>query len=270
MSQILLLDLGASRLKWGLHGQHGWLAQGVTANADIGTLSLRDWQNLQRPVRAVGVNGANEAARVRVEAQLARWRLPLEWLVATAQGGGIVNRYAKPAQLAPDRYASLVAARRRAVANELFPPPCVVVNAGTCVTIDALDADGVFRGGVILPGLARMRQLLGETASNLRPGHGRYQALPTDNADAAFSGPVQAVCGAIGEMRARLRQEDAGVRCILSGGAAFEIAPNLAGPVEVVDNLVLEGVLALALAQDGESQRDAARPTPQRSDTEAP
>jgi hypothetical protein len=36
------------------------------------------------------------------------------------------------------------------------------------------------------------------------------------------------------------------VRCCLAGGAACEIAPHLSGPVEVVDNLVLEGVLALA------------------------
>jgi hypothetical protein len=36
------------------------------------------------------------------------------------------------------------------------------------------------------------------------------------------------------------------VQCYLAGGAAYEIAPHLSGPVEVVDNLVLEGVLALA------------------------
>ena len=33
---------------------------------------------------------------------------------------------------------------------------------------------------------------------------------------------------------------------ILSGGAAADIAPHLTEPVDVVDNLVLEGVLALA------------------------
>jgi len=32
----------------------------------------------------------------------------------------------------------------------------------------------------------------------------------------------------------------------LSGGAAVDIAPHLTAPVEIVDNLVLEGVLALA------------------------
>ena len=71
---ILVLDCGNSRLKWGLEGPHGWIALGNLPNQEIGTLALRDWQNLPRPSRVVGVNVAGEATRVRVEAQLVRWR----------------------------------------------------------------------------------------------------------------------------------------------------------------------------------------------------
>ena len=63
---ILCIDVGASRLKWGLAGPHGWLKHGDVANAEIGTLMLRDWQNLPRPARVVGVNTSGEAQRVRV------------------------------------------------------------------------------------------------------------------------------------------------------------------------------------------------------------
>jgi hypothetical protein len=49
-------------------------------------------------------------------------------------------------------------------------------------------------------------------------------------------------------MRGRLNGDAGAVKCVL-GGAAAEIAPHLTPPVEVVDNLVLDGVLALALAQ---------------------
>jgi pantothenate kinase type III len=55
---ILVLDCGNSRLKWGLAGPHGWISQGNVANQEIGTLALRDWQNLPRPARVVGVNVA--------------------------------------------------------------------------------------------------------------------------------------------------------------------------------------------------------------------
>jgi type III pantothenate kinase len=244
---ILVLDCGHSRLAWGLAGPYGWSAQGTVANQDIGTLALRNWQNLQRPMRVVGVNVAGEATRVRVEAQLTRWRMMPQWLIATEAACGVSNRYALPSQLGADRWAALVAARARAL-QELFPAPCVVVNARTAISVDALDAEGVFRGGVVLPGLNLMLQALAANTS-LRIPPGRYEDFPVNNADAMMSGTVQAVCGAIEQMRGRLTGEGVAVKCVLGGGAAGEIASHLTPPVEVVDNLVLEGALALAMAQ---------------------
>jgi type III pantothenate kinase len=250
VSQVLVIDVGNSRMKWGLHGPRGWHALGVTPNADMGALSVRDWHNLPRPARVVGVNVAGEAARVRVEAQLARWRLTPEWLVATEAARGVTNRYARPAQLGADRWAALVAAWRRSTAVDLFPPACVVVNAGTAVTVDALDSDGVFRGGLILPGMRLMLQALAENTAGLRVAPGEFRAFPDNTADAVYSGVVQAACGAIEQMRREIDTNPAHVRCYLAGGAAPELAPHLKPPVEVVDNLVLEGVLALSGEMD--------------------
>jgi type III pantothenate kinase len=249
MSPILVLDAGNSRMKWGLHARDRWVAQGATPNGEIGTLAMREWQTLPRPARVVGVNVAGEAVRLRIEALLARWRVAPVWLTASAAACGVVNGYAIPEQLGADRWASLVAARRRIGATDLFPAPVIVVNAGTAVTIDALDADGRFRGGVILPGLRLMLQALAHNTSALKTAPGQYQDFPTNTADALYSGAVQAVCGAIELARGRMQRDDAVVKCLLAGGAAAEIAPHLGGQPEVVDNLVLEGVLALA--QDG-------------------
>ena len=246
MSQILVIDVGNSRMKWGLHGPRGWMVLGVVPNNEIGTLAVRDWQNLPRPVRVVGVNVAGEAARVRVEGQLARWRLPIEWLAATDRAGDVANRYERPAQLGADRWASLIAARRRAAASLTTPQPCVVVNAGTAVTVDALDADGVFRGGCILPGMRLMMRALAENTAALKVPAGRYEDFPTNTPDAVYTGALQAVCGAIELMRLRIGGGSAKARCYIAGGAAQEIAPHLAPSIEVVDNLVLEGVLVLA------------------------
>jgi type III pantothenate kinase len=246
VSQVLAIDIGNSRMKWALHGPRGWRNQGVVANADIGSLALRDWHNLPPPIRVVGVNVAGEAARVRLEAQLARWRIVPEWLTAGAAACGVQNRYARPAQLGADRWASLCAARRRSLADDLFPPACVVVNAGTAVTVDALDADGVFRGGLILPGLRLMLRALAENTAALKVTPGEMRPFPDNTADALYSGATSAVCGAIESMRRRVDPRAEQVRCYLAGGSAAEIAPHLNAPVEVVDNLVLEGVLALA------------------------
>ena len=48
------------------------------------------------------------------------------------------------------------------------------------------------------------------------------------------------------QMRRQIDTNPAQVRVYIAGGAAADLAPRLSPPVEVVDNLVLEGVLALA------------------------
>jgi type III pantothenate kinase len=241
----LILQVGNSRMRWGLIGTRGWYAQGILPNSDIGTLALRDWQNLPRPARAIGVNAGGEAVRVRVEAQLSRWRLPMLWLIAQERGGGVVNRYRPAAQLGADRWALLVAARRRVLGTQAASP-CVAVNAGTIVTIDALDGEGVFQGGIVVPGPHLMLRAVTERAPALKVPPGEYRTFPVNTNDALATGAIEAVCGAIELMRGRLATDDAGVRCYLTGAAAHRIAPHLTGPLEVVDNLVLEGVLALA------------------------
>ena len=246
MSLTLVVDVGNSRMKWALVDARGGLAQGFVPNAEIGSLAVRDWQNLPRPSRAIGVNVAGEAARVRVEGQLTRWRLGMQWLVATAQACGVTNRYAPPSQLGPDRWAALVASRLRAVEADSTPQPAIVVNAGTAVTVDALDANGVFRGGLILPNMRLMLRALADNTAALKVPPGSFANFPTNTADALYTGALQAVCGAIELARLRLSTHGAPVRCYLAGGAAPELGPHLAAPVELVDNLVLEGVLALA------------------------
>lgn len=52
----------------------------------------------------------------------------------------------EPARVGPDRLLACLAAYRRAGG------PCVVVDAGTAVTVNAVDPEGTFLGGAILPG----------------------------------------------------------------------------------------------------------------------
>jgi len=245
---LLLLDVGNSRLKWGLVRTNHWIAHGAVAKQDIGTLALTQWQNLPRPQYALGVNVAGEAVRVRVEAQLARWRVQPYWLVATEFECGVHNYYHVPAQLGGDRWAGLLAAWQR------VQEPCLVVNAGTALTIDVLDAhegEGRFRGGLIVPGLRIMRQALADYTAALKMAPGEYEVFPTSTANAMWTGAIRAACGAIERSRASLveaTKSTGPVPIILTGGSAIELVPYLSAPLTVVDNLVLEGVLAIAMA----------------------
>ena len=61
---------------------------------------------------------------------------------------GITNNYKSPATLGLDRLAGILGAMA------LFPGRnCLVIDAGTCITYDSINKDGVYEGGSISPGL---------------------------------------------------------------------------------------------------------------------
>jgi type III pantothenate kinase len=125
----------------------------------------------------------------------------------------------------------------------------IVVNAGTAVTVDALDAQGVFRGGVILPGLALMASALASGTAGLPRADGQFELFPDNTADAIATGAVLAVSGAIDRMHDALSAMGPPPRIVLSGGAASAIAPHLTAPMVSVPYLVLEGLRVVAEAE---------------------
>ena len=121
---------------------------------------------------------------------------------------------------------------------------CVVVMAGTATTIDTLDAQGNFLGGLILPGLELMHRALARDTAGLPFANGHYSPLPRCTDDAIVSGAIEAQAGAIERAFARLAASDG--RCLLSGGNAALLAAHLSIPCQVFENLPLEGLRQLA------------------------
>jgi type III pantothenate kinase len=234
---LLCLDAGNTRLKFGLFDGGRWLLQDALDYAAFDGLPARLPAS---PTRIVACNVAGQAVRQRIEALAAGLGLPLTWLCSTAAACGVTNSYDTPEQLGADRWAALIGARA------LHGGACVVAVAGTATTIDALDASGRFRGGLILPGLALMRAALAGNTAGLPHASGNFRRVPTNTDDAIVSGAIHATLGAIARMRATL---GANVACLLSGGAAAELAPHLEPPQRPIDNLVLEG-----LARFGQTQ----------------
>lgn len=229
---ILCIDCGNSRLKWGLREAGEWNATGALP------LSCERAPLLQAR-RVLACNVAGEAGRQAVAALVAPLALPVEWLRSRPAQCGVINGYEHPEQLGADRWAALIGARAR------HAGACLVVMSGTATTVDVLAADGRFNGGVILPGLAMMRDALSVNTANLPSAAGRFVEQPRNTFDAISSGCLQATVGAI----ERMFRQVAGLpdaRCLLSGGAAPELAAQLTIPYDRVDNLVLEGLATIA------------------------
>lgn len=233
---ILAIDCGNSRIKWGASLDGRWIASGVAGYADAQAFG-KEWSLLPAPRAVLIANVAGEAARAALAPLLAHLPVAARWIRAGESQCGVRNGYIEPERLGTDRWAALIGAR------SLHDGACVVVMAGTATTIDRLDADGRFRGGLILPGAALMKQALASNTADLPHASGRWTAHPVATDDAIESGCIEAQLGAIERMHARI---EGGALCLLSGGAAESLAPLLNIPVRVVDNLVLEGLVRMA------------------------
>lgn len=250
---LLLVDAGNTRVKWALvdSTQVGakalgrWTISGAIERENV--LQLGEaWRGL-KIVRVLVSNVAGRAMREGLEQALLRALgpkpVPMEWFQSAPFLAGVHNGYADPAQLGCDRFASAIGA------HALFPKrPLIVATCGTATTIDAVTADGLFLGGMILPGLGLMARSLHTNTAQLPEvvQHARASATPfADNTEAAIvSGCIVAQAGAI-ERAVSVHaghRERATVQCVLSGGAAAIIAPSLSVQYASVENLVLIGL----------------------------
>ncbi|HWR76672.1 MAG TPA: type III pantothenate kinase [Thiobacillus sp.] len=232
-----MIDAGNSALKWAVVEDGQWRAQGRNDFADWQALQLQLTTGTHCFIASV-THPENER---QLAALLEAAGITPVWLKAAAGFADLRNAYEYPQQLGVDRWMGLIAARRRT------REPVLVVSVGTAVTVDALAADGMFLGGLIVPGVTLMRQALLQGTAQVAEAAGQWQTFPRTTADAVQSGIVAALCGAIQVQHARLA-EAAGTspHCLLTGGDAGMLAPHLAVPAEQVPALVLEGIDCVA------------------------
>jgi type III pantothenate kinase len=144
-----------------------------------------------------------------------------------------------------DRIANTLAAR------ELYHRDSIVVDLGTAPTFDCITSDGVFRGGVISPGVpAGLEWLASRTAKlplvELRPPSvviGRR--TETCIQSGVFYQAVEGVDGIVRRIKEEWGKPDACVA--VTGGFATTIGPHLSGVDAIEPFLTLYG---LAMAGD--------------------
>jgi type III pantothenate kinase len=246
---FLAIDIGNTRLKWAQYAspQPGAavLAQGAAFLETIDELAEGDWKRISAPTSMLGCNVAGDAVRRRVEEQLELWDVAPRWAVPSARGGGVINGYDFPGRLGADRWVAQIGARWHVVSHG-HPRPLLVVMVGTAVTVDALTADGHFLGGLILPGHGIMLRALEGGTAGLRVPTGEVVQFPTNTSDALTSGGTYAITGAIEHMHRRvLARCGEPPRTIMTGGAAWKVAPYLDVEHELLDSLIFDGLLSL-------------------------
>jgi type III pantothenate kinase len=162
----------------------------------------------------------------------------LELTARTVRGVGI--DYPKPWTIGPDRLANAVAVKHH------FGAPAVVVDFGTAVTFDVVDAAGNYAGGIIAPGLNAMTDYLHEKTALLPRIRIREvsAAIGKNTQQAMLIGAVKGYRGLIRELVGELKRA---MRCrrlpvVATGGYARLISSKLPEITSVEPLLTLEGL----------------------------
>jgi type III pantothenate kinase len=168
----------------------------------------------------------------------------LELTSRTLRGVGI--DYPKPASIGPDRLANALAVKT------LFGAPSLVVDFGTAVTFDVVNASGQYVGGIIAPGLATMTDYLHEKTAllpkiKIRDPKG---VIGKNTEQAMLIGAVHGYRGLVRGLILELKRElgTHHLPVVATGGYADLIAKSMPEISAVLPGLTLEG-LRLAWAQ---------------------
>jgi type III pantothenate kinase len=138
----LVIDIGNTLTKIAVFGQDELLQAEHYAVVEAGTL-----------LKLIDQYQVNKAIISSVKKEIESWRSSLEGKVDleyfnVEMTAGIHNQYKTPKTLGLDRLAAVIGA------NQLYPGKgSLVIDAGTAITYDWVDAAGNYFGGSISPGL---------------------------------------------------------------------------------------------------------------------
>ncbi|RYG63124.1 type III pantothenate kinase, partial [bacterium] len=145
----LLIDIGNTRIKWArLRGSVPGAQKSARLVGD-GAAQFRgllEGAKQGETVLAVNVAGLRAERALRRAARSAGVHAP-EFALSERNAAGVRNGYREPWRLGADRWIAVLGAR-----HSLGEHPACVVDVGTALTIDVVDARGLHRGGLIVPG----------------------------------------------------------------------------------------------------------------------
>jgi type III pantothenate kinase len=255
MKPTIVVDIGNSRVKWGLCAEDRVVHHSSLPPDDpaFWEEQIKRWEVVAKSHWAVAsvhpltANRFMEWLKLRGDPFTIiqeRGRLPIEIKVSESHRVGI------------DRLLNAVAAKNRVQR----PVSIFIIDAGSAVTVDWLDEEGAFQGGAIFPGIQLMAKALHDYTAALPlveiktiPPPLMFPRLPGGNTVSAIAGGIS--WAAAGGVKACIRQMLCGVPgprhryvTFLTGGDAEFLVNVLDSEVQLWPEMTLEGIRLAAEA----------------------
>jgi len=247
----LVIDSGNTRSKLAIYRNDQLVREYKYVNADLlaNELWTVDLEDVAADIKlCCGCSVASHEVKSAIEQGLRRLAISVNWLVSTTTWRDVKNGYSEPEKLGADRWFALLGYRSEAHNN------CMIIDAGTAMTIDWMDASGQHLGGWIVPGRRLMHESMHQKTALVKGEltEACFREPATSTVTAMSYGVHYALVGAISQglhvSRQRFNNEPFDI--VVTGGDGERLIQSL-NRIESIsyirkDDLVFKGLLAAA------------------------
>jgi type III pantothenate kinase len=244
----LLLDVGNTSTTWGIRddapGALKIAIKGFVDTHPLTSLGKRIQESVKEKTNSQTLDEIWVGSVVRGATPILEKTFGIEKLhrILPTTIRGIPNKTLEPEKVGADRLINVKAALR------LFKPPMVIVDSGTAITLCAVNRQGEYLGGAILPGLKLSRDVLSEKTSLLPSVEIRApaQAIGRNTEEALHTGIVlaasHAIRGLYGDFVKQMKETPEQVTFIGTGGNMELLQPFIPELNAVDIDLTLKGI----------------------------
>jgi len=222
MSQSrLFVDIGNSAVKWRSYG------------SEVFTKEIDQFSSKLLP-KANSV-WLSAVAHLNIVEEIKAEFTSVNLVKPSKRYGKLTLSYDDPSKFGIDRFLAMLGAL------EFFPEsPLLVIDAGSAVTFDVIDSQGMHQGGLIMPGIKVLRESFIKFSTNdlsLKTGE-----LKNSTKEAWLSGTHAMLVSAINSQIQNFELQYPDGAVTICGGVVKEILIELPLRVKFFDNLVLDGL----------------------------
>jgi type III pantothenate kinase len=245
----LLIDVGNTRLKWAWLEGSSLSEQRAVVHRDVEpeAWSKDVFDGARHPTRVLAANVAGEAMAWNLHRfSQACYGLEPEFITPTRSFHELTNGYLNPALLGADRWLAVIGAWT------LAHTALCVVDAGTAVKVDSVNAHGQHLGGLIIPGIHLMRESLLSKTNGVAPAMAASATSPAgilaNNTISAVTRGAVVAAAAMADRAAQLVEQSTGEhpQLFITGGDAALIVESMQSRGTIVPDLVLQGIAVIA------------------------
>lgn len=217
----------------------------ATSHSGIDGAALADdcWGHSVPPLRVLLASVAGGELVTQLSRWMERaWQLTPEIIETKGEGYGVTVAYQQPWELGVDRWLALIAARQG------HDRPLCVVDSGTAMTVDLLGYHGKHLGGMIMPGIGVMRDVLFErTQIPYVAQVAGDELLGRDTASCIAAASLHAAGALVDRVMARITDQ-LGVMpdLLFTGSGAQQLMMAVEHSGQYVPDLVLQGLRCIA------------------------